>query len=141
MCLCGSKPPPSPCPLLCKNPTGSDQPKTVHPPISAVRRPNPAFGQLLAFGAKKHLYLSCNIWLTDSVKWEKSTIMRRKNTIQLTMLVAVLAGAFMVLGSSASMSKKSSSCKQTQDQCCKKKNGSGDSKMTWESPHQFFSTI
>jgi hypothetical protein len=71
----------------------------------------------------------------------ETTKMRRRHTIRIAMLAIVLAGAFIVLRSAASASK-SDSCKESIDECCKKKETGNPNKTTWENlSRQFFSSI
>jgi hypothetical protein len=67
--------------------------------------------------------------------------MRRRNTIRIAMLAVVLAGAFLVLRSAASTGKNSP-CKESMDQCCKKKNAGEADRRIWKNlSQQFFSSI
>jgi hypothetical protein len=66
--------------------------------------------------------------------------MRNRNTLHIISLTAIIAGIFLVLWA-ATPAKRQEPCKESIDQCCKKKNDESN-KMIWETlPHQFFSSI
>jgi hypothetical protein len=67
--------------------------------------------------------------------------MSRRNTIRIVILSVILAGAFLIVSSAASTGK-SHSCKESIDECCKKKNAGEAEKATWKNlSQQFFSSI
>jgi hypothetical protein len=71
----------------------------------------------------------------------KSTNMRSRNAIRLISLAVVTAGVFLVL-QAATPAKNQEPCKESMDQCCKKKGSDESNKMIWETlPQQFFSSI
>jgi hypothetical protein len=66
----------------------------------------------------------------------------RKNIIRLTLIAAFITGTLLVLGSARS-SSKSGPCKESMEQCCKKKekSGSSDENRNFESlSAQFFAS-
>jgi len=67
--------------------------------------------------------------------------MRNRNTIRILSLVVIIAGIFLVLRA-ATPAKNQEPCKESMDQCCKKRGDDESNKMIWETlPHQFFSSI
>jgi hypothetical protein len=71
----------------------------------------------------------------------KPTNMRSRNTIHLISLAVIVAGIFLVL-QAATPAKTQEPCKESMDQCCKKKDGNESNNLIWETlPHQFFSSI
>jgi hypothetical protein len=70
----------------------------------------------------------------------KPKTMRRRKIIRIAMLAAVLTGAFLVLRSAPARGDKS--CKESMEQCCKKKDANKADKLIWENlSQQFFSPI
>jgi len=67
--------------------------------------------------------------------------MRSRNAIHLISLAVIAAGIFVVLRA-ATPGKNPEPCKESMDQCCKKKDGDESNNLIWETlPHQFFSSI
>ena len=64
--------------------------------------------------------------------------MKKRTTLRIALLVAVLIGSFIVLRSSGK--PKSSDCKESEEICCKKRNDKpAPDGMIWESlSRQFF---
>ncbi|HLG40099.1 MAG TPA: hypothetical protein VI461_10535 [Chitinophagaceae bacterium] len=66
--------------------------------------------------------------------------MRGRNIIRISILTVIAAGSLLLLRSEAPATKDKS-CKESMEECCKKKESGGD-KTIWESlPQQFFSSI
>jgi len=71
----------------------------------------------------------------------KPTNMRRRNTLRIAILAFALAGTFLFLRSAASAGQNNS-CKESMDECCKKKNAGEADTKSWENlSRQFVSSI
>jgi hypothetical protein len=71
----------------------------------------------------------------------KSTDMRSRNTLRIVSLAVIIAGIFLVLWAATPV-KNQEPCKESMDQCCKKKGSDESNNLIWETlPHQFFSSI
>jgi len=65
----------------------------------------------------------------------------RRSTIRIAIAAIVLAGSMFLLISAAS-APKNSSCKETMDDCSKKKNTGETDQKSWENlSRQFFSSL
>lgn len=70
--------------------------------------------------------------------------MKSRNLIQIVLTTVVAASVFLVLHSAkpAGAASESNSCKESLEECSKKKDAGGADKMIWENlSQQFFSTI
>jgi hypothetical protein len=64
----------------------------------------------------------------------------RKNLIRTTLVVAAIAACFFVLGSSKPATDEDSRCKESLEECCKKKQKNGK-KFLWDNlTGQFFAS-
>jgi hypothetical protein len=105
------------------------------------RDKKPHFVNYCLFSGLLIFILAVTFAETVSSNGETNTNMSRKNTIRLVIVSAILAGAFLIL-SSASSTPKDRSCKESIDECCKKKNAGESDKATWKNlSQQFFSSI
>jgi hypothetical protein len=114
---------------------------TVRIVFYAFRSLKMAVCQLLVFPGSINIYICCNICTSNVVEYQKSTNMKGKNTIRIVLLAVVASVAFLVLRSSARI-PENKACKESLEECTKKKDARGGGPMIWENlSQQFFSSI